>query len=251
MTIHLEVSRVQRSRSARPTASTGAGIRVLARPAPVPWPIYAIGADSGEHAAFALVQLDAEGLRLLRLWPVYGTGVLWFERAREAADCGWASLRESVAIQQPADMVEARAARCRVWIETPPSMSRKLATGKRHTQASWIGLGRRVGALQMAWYCAARHPASLVEPSTWWMPWAGHGLKRGKDEATAGWHRVEEASALVMGAGAALTAVPKTRAVDCAESILIAGAAARDEAGMWAPPPPRRPTTLGLTRREG
>ncbi len=182
--------------------------------------LYAIGADSGASAGWALVRLRPGKLpELVELWPVYGTTAkLWLYRASATAKVAWQRL-----VAEAGTVAAAQTAT--VWIETPPEFSRKGKDGKRHSQQSWIGLGRRVGGLEMAWYAASSEAPECVEPTQWWNPWGGV-IRRGKDERDKGLHRVKEAGRLVKGAAAALETVPATRRIDCAESILVAGAAA-------------------------
>jgi len=177
---------------------------------------YVVGADAGESAAWALVERVAgHRPRLVRLVEVYGsTDDLWYQRALQGAGVIVAVLEE----------LGSAATAC--WVEMPPAKSRADRRGKRHSQASWIGLGERAGALRMAWRAKAGAVAEGVEPRVWWAPWRGQ-VRRGKDERDAGAHRIVEAGRLVAGAAERLEQVASSaRRVDCAESILIAGAAA-------------------------
>lgn len=182
-----------------------------------------VGADAGEHAAWAVVESDGRSYRLVALHDVYGEGRHWMRRAQVGARLTWERVRG-----HEGERLEV-AASVPVWIEVPPVHSRRDERGQRHSQQSWTGLGRRVGLLEAFWYVetAGASLAERVEPSTWWKELHGLIAKGGKSARDGGLHRVLEATALVSGAGPALQLVSPSRRVDAAESILIAAAAVK------------------------
>lgn len=181
---------------------------------------YGVGIDSGQDGAWVLVRSrPGHRCELLELHQVHGTkDGAWLHRAMLGAERCWHRL-----VAELGDV--RRAAEVTVWVETPPAFSRTLPGGGRHTQASWVGLGRRVGMLQALWWCASERTseADRVEVSTWTRAF-GSGVLR-SHKVNDGWHRVQEAEALV--AGLTLEGVPRGRRVDVAESVLIAAGAAR------------------------
>lgn len=181
--------------------------------------VYAVGADAGESCAWALVRhVWGQRPELLHLAEVFGQKTeAWLRRCGSGAEHAWARLVAELDGPLPA-------ARALVWIETPPAQSKAFADGSRHTQASWIGLGRRVGLLEATWAAASGRLsfAERVQVSDWtraWGPGQLYAHKRGD-----GTHRLTEVRRLVSGVN--LEGVPDSRQVDVAESILIAGAAA-------------------------
>lgn len=181
-----------------------------------------VGADSGEHAAWAVVEWTRGAFVLLHVADVYGVEHAWLRRARTGATSSWSHILDAV------DQRLELAAGAQVWIEEPPAFSRQIGKGRRRTQASWIGLGRRVGLLEGLWWVESGEVshAELVEPSRWWDELHG-AVRRGKDERDGGLHRVREAEQLVRGSAGPLARIPISRRIDVAESILIAAAAAK------------------------
>lgn len=169
--------------------------------------IYAVGADTGDSSAWALVKVVPECLpRLVRLEEIFGgTDALWMGRAAQGCIAVIADAPKGV----------------RCWIERPESTIKRSAPMAHHNAG--VGLGMRIGDLRRLWYDSTGLQPTLVTPSVWWRPWTRWCRLRGKSEK--GEERIAQAGALVAGAKERLASVPASRRVDCAESILIAGAA--------------------------
>lgn len=161
-----------------------------------------VGCDVGESAGIALVETRPGRRPLLRLLvEVHGTR--WDARAIEGCR----------------HVVGAAGGPVPCWVERPPSIIRSGA-GMQHHNAG-IGIGRRIGKLELAWLLAAGEPAELVEPRTWWRSY--RGMKGKRDGKVPGWERVAQAGMYVEGAAERLALVGSVaRRVDLAESILIA-----------------------------
>ena len=194
--------------------------------------VIGIGADSGASAAWAGVAVErGQAPCLILLEPIYGTDPHWSDRSlagaekahRMAPDATW-------------------------WIERP--VPRVNADTDMAHHATGVGLGIRIGRLQEHAYKASGRWPVCVEPGNkspeqitalrtqaprhnsglpqWWWYALPTVKLRPKTDAKYGdgIERVAQASLLVRGAKDALEAIPVSRRVDCAESIIIAMAAA-------------------------
>lgn len=172
--------------------------------------IYAVAADVGSSAAFALVSLvNGERPRLVMLAPVYGDEHLWWPRAMDAAHAIALALRDDYG-------QSAGAVPCRV--EVPPA---KVRGGPMAHHATGHGLGMRAGLLRAAWFNATGTLPETWEPREWWSPL---GIRKGKSET--GEERIAQAGLWVSGAKEALADIPTSRRVDAAEGILQSAALA-------------------------
>lgn len=177
-----------------------------------------VGIDPGASTCLAMVRSDGRNRPVLRgLLQVFGADHLWFPR-----------LDQAVAII---------AATCEgggtptCWLE---DWAPKAKGERKVTRASaWIGLGRRQGNCEHAWWSTfgelpARVPVATEQVSGGRLGWASilH-LPHGKADHDKGMHRVREAILHVEGARDALMAIHNQgRQVDAAEACLIAAAAA-------------------------
>ena len=187
--------------------------------------IHAIGADPGAEGGLALVRLDTGRPLLLGLWTL---------RCSTVTDA-WASC--SQAVQAARKLLTAgEVGGCAVWVEQPGHEG----GGKgnvRNRVVTWDGLGWRRGVIMAALVDWGFGEPVSVQPGQWPGCYgkAGKGRKNlirvGKASAPGfpdGSHRIGEAGMMVEGAAGQLAALhgsAKIR-IDCAEAILIAGAAA-------------------------
>jgi len=205
--------------------------------------VLGIGADSGASAAWAVVALERGRLpQLILVHDVFGSDPHWSDRA-------WAG----------AQAVHRVAPDATWWIERPTNHVRSSAEVRHHNSSG--GLGIRVGRLQEHAYRASGRWPVDVEPGhtaperlaeerakkrcsgrpQWWWYLRGIVVLRPKtdEQHGGGIERVDQAARAVRGAREALEAVPKTRRVDVAETILIAAACAI--ATIAVTPDARRP----------
>lgn len=177
--------------------------------------IHALGADPGSSAAWALVELERGSLpRFLALAEVHGSEDKWLSRARD----GLRACLDRVPEASP-DLC---------WIERPPDRVRRDASVRHHASAA--GLGIRAGMMAGVYYMATGKSAELVDPGTWQQRAWGRGRvgpkAQGADKAQVALQRVRLAASLVPGSRPVLEAISMSRQADCAEAVLIAGAAA-------------------------
>lgn len=187
----------------------------------------AVAADTGESSAWAVVEHDTGRPRLVLLHEIHGAEHLWWPRAVEGAALAFKAARE-----------RQKEGPIRCAVEVPPPVVHR---GHMAHHATGHGLGMRAGLLRAAWHAAAGDLAGTQEPGEWWEPWRAMGLLlKGKSvwpkgrPKPAGWvdgyERVGQAGMYVEGAAEALRKVgSRARQVDCAESILQAGALSIDD----------------------
>lgn len=155
-----------------------------------------LGVDPGAHGAMALVASPAPGGRpvLVGVWRVDKPDL----GAYHAVACQvFQRVAAILAGATPAITVE----------DVPPFGRAKTAAG----------LARKQGLLLGALFSAGLQGPVLLNPLQWADAYKGH-VRRGKDKADGGAHRLVEAAALVDCRGLELT-------VDQAEAVLIAGSA--------------------------
>lgn len=181
--------------------------------------IYALGADPGAEGGLALVRLASVGLpELICLWRLTGaTDRAWYQNASAAARSARGHLDASKVTDTP------------VWIEQPGHEGGGKAN-PRNRVATWDRLGLRRGMLAAACYEWGFEQLHHPQPGQWPGVYGKLGKRNlipvGKDRATHGAHRVDEALRYVSGCRFELLGGPETGRVDRAEAVLIAGAAA-------------------------
>lgn len=197
--------------------------------------IAALGGDPGASTGLALVVLPPAGAPcLLGLWSIHGSSLpLWWERASAAA-------RQARELAGESD--------ARAWVEAIPATMREGSiAGVTRGHAAWAGLGQRRGLLLGA-LLAEGWTVEDIDQRDWTAAARVQASKQGIDPRV----RLREAAALVVGAGAALDALPcdteaaAQRQVDAAEAVLIAlGAAVRVRGGLAGVPTKRPAASRG------
>lgn len=188
-------------------------------------PIHAIGADPGAEGGLALVRLDVGRPVLIGLWAL---------RCSTVTDA-WTSCSQAVQAARKL-LSAAEVESCVVWVEQPGHEGGGKAN-PRNRVVTWDGLGWRRGMIMAALLDWDFPEPTSVQPGRWPGAYgkAGKGKRNlvgvGKKPAPGlpdGSHRIGEAGMMVEGAAGQLAALhgsAKIR-IDCAEAILIAGAAA-------------------------
>jgi len=173
--------------------------------------VWGIGTDPGKYGGVGLVLASGDTTSLIGLWPLYGTDELWMGRLDEA-------ICEIARYVGPHN-------RHVSWIEKPPMTMRKDSLkGDRRGHTTWLGLGRRLGKCEAAWFNHYRKAAKVVTQATWTNRLHGKILAKKKGD---GLHRIQEAQRLVVDSAERIKTVRKTCRVDCAEAVLMALAATR------------------------
>lgn len=178
-----------------------------------------VGIDPGASAAVALVDRAGAGRPLLLgLWSVYGDWAPWLARADLAL----------MAIQERPDGGSPV-----VYCEAPTGGGK--TRGAKFTPDSWLGLGKRAGALRALAWARGLEVWHDVDQEDWAvalrLPNRKFPAEQRRGDPADGWHRVLEAGQLVEGARENLKEMPHEsdaaveRIVCAAEAILIACAA--------------------------
>lgn len=182
--------------------------------------IYGIGLDSGNHGAVGLVSHTGKRGTLptaIGAWGIWGKWPgLWYERALEAA-------RYSICpfisddIPRPGPRTwEGHPARPIVWQETSrANLSRNPAT--------WMGFGKRCGALLCAFHEATGIWPEEKQNSDWREQWNLPG--KGDDPE----QRIRQCAMYIQGSKAVLAGVRPSCQIDAAEALLVGGAAVMAE----------------------
>lgn len=188
-------------------------------------PIHAIGSDPGAEGGLALVRLDTGRPVLLGLWPL---------RCSTVTDA-WTSCSKAAQAARKL-LLASEVEGCAVWCEEPGHEGGGKGN-PRNRVVTWSGLGWRSGVTMAALVDWGFGEPVRVQPGQWPGAYgkAGKGRRNlvgvGKKPAPGlpdGSHRIGEAGMMVEGAAGQLAALhgsAKIR-IDCAEAILIAGAAA-------------------------
>ncbi len=192
-------------------------------------PVFAVGADPGQHAGLALVQhVDGARPRLVRAWAIHGsTYAPWTRRARAAA----------VELVSAIETLGAAPSDVRGWIEEPPPAVRKGALGgASRAESAWAGIGRRQEGIRGAVWTASQERLELLRVDNADWTWTLGGGDRGVAKAKwgDGTHRIREAGWHLEGAADELAAIPAACRIDVAEACLIALACLRNARGERA-----------------
>ncbi len=196
----------------------------------------ALGVDPGRVTGIALVRWVAPGRRpvLLGCWRVTGPSwARWLASLETALTAARELLPDDhIATGQP-DPEQVL-----VGIEEPPPVVRRWQHGSGRPRLgtrldgrlagdstglrSWVGIGRRQGAV-LAAAMGRGWPEPLLVPQSEWV--AAWRIPRGKKstERGLGWHRVDEAGLHLEGAAELLERIPRSYRVDVAEAALLAG----------------------------
>ena len=196
----------------------------------------ALGVDPGRVTGMALVRQAVPGRRpvLLGCWRVTGPSWARWLASLEAALTAARGLlpADYAGTEKPAPE------RVLVGIEEPPPVVRRwqhgggrprLGTrlddrldGDRNGLRSWVGIGRRQGAVLATAMARGWPEPALVPQSDWVAAWR---IPRGKKstERGLGWHRVDEAGLYLEGAAELLERIPRSYRVDVAEAAMLAG----------------------------
>ena len=186
-------------------------------------PIHAIGADPGAEGGLALVSLTTGRPVLLGLWAL---------RCSTVTDAWTSCSQAAQAARKLLSAVEVEG--CAVWCEEPGHEGGGRAN-PRNRVVTWSGLGWRSGAVMCALVDWGFGEPVRVQPGQWPGAYGKAGKRNlvgvGKKAAPSlpdGSHRIGEAGMMVEGAAHQLAALHGSAKIkiDCAEAVLIAGAAA-------------------------